>query len=276
MANSTRLTYLGRDQAISELNGLLDNVVKFIETPFNDPIPVSLMWNSMFPKPYVEALKALHKYQVEFRYGSVYTGGIGFGFDAPDRKTYFVKVNMTYMKITGLSELMEAATGLPSVLTLNSRVSEEMRLHKVKRLSGSAIALHVPVETMVEYLGQHKCDEVIQWARDTAVLYDELKSAQKVVKDVFTMAKTAGQVKRMVPELLQYLPLAQRQAFEEQKRSSTLPFEWAAYPKDAVDKMTITVSKGHLLANMGKTSSNEHTVDELDNITWSRHGEWAD
>jgi hypothetical protein len=162
------------------------------------------------------------------------------------------------------------------VLNIKSELFDEMQLRKIKRIGDSGSALHVPVKTMVEYLGQHKCDEVIQWARDTAVLYDELKSAQTVVKDVFTMAKTAGQVKRMVPELLQYLPLAKRQAFEEQKRSSTLPFEWAAYPKDAVEKMTITVSKGHLLANMGKTSSNEHTVDELDGITWSRHGEWVD
>jgi hypothetical protein len=74
----------------------------------------------------------------------------------------------------------------------------------------------------------------------------------------------------MVPDLLQYLPLGLRQAYEQQMRASSLPFEWAPYPKANVERMILTVSKGHLLANMAKPGQENHLVSNLDHLMWGR------
>ena len=87
---------------------------------------------------------------------------------------------------------------------------------------------------------------------NSAKLYDDILVSSRVIEDVMYMAKSAGQIKRMVPELIQYLPKHIQEAFADQKRSSTCPFEWATYPKCDVEIMLATVNKGHLLVGMSK------------------------
>jgi hypothetical protein len=131
-------------------------------------------------------------------------------------------------------------------------------------------------DDMRKFLGADLTDEVLQWMHDCANMRDELILANTSLQSIFDMAATAGQIKRMVPELLQYLPVRQRQAFEEQKRSSTVPFEWAPFPKKNVDVMLTQINKGHLLQNMRKPGRANCTVETIDHITWARSDvRWA-
>jgi Zn-dependent M32 family carboxypeptidase len=122
-----------------------------------------------------------------------------------------------------------------------------------------------------DHLGAEGTQAFIEWAVHTAQLRDEITEAVQVINDVFDMAKTAGQVKRMVPELLQYLPFKLRSAYEEQKRASSMPFEWAPYDKSKVERMITTVSKGHLLSNMAKQCQSGYHVNQIGSITWATY-----
>ena len=80
------------------------------------------------------------------------------------------------------------------------------------------------------------------------------------------MALTAGQLKRMVPDLLKYLPDDKRDMLHQQVRASTLPFEWAAYDRDRVERAITYIAKCHMLRGIGKSVRQNFERNEF--TTW--------
>lgn len=120
---------------------------------------------------------------------------------------------------------------------------------------------HAPVIAKPEaFFGS---SEVIDWMRMSFEDNREAALCRKVlIDDLLEMCVTAGQMRRMVPDLLKYLPPEKVQCLHNQVRASTLPFEWAAYPREMVDRATTYMAKCHILTGLGTTLRQRMSRDE--------------
>lgn len=275
---TTRLSEAAKQQSLGNLRGLLNNVVRFVECPITDREALLSLWNSKFPKDLYDSYKTFGSY------------GIGMGGQAVADKCSFATTigretirALIEVENCGPMNAARALAGVPQVaigflpaIRKDKSLVREVRMVDVAGKADVELALDISPEYIVTMLGTEKGRELLEWMKMTADMRGELILANKTLSDIFNMAATAGQIKRMVPDLLQYLPVKQRQAFEEQKRASTLPFEWAPYPKKNIDGMLLQISKGHLLSNMGKPKNEESSVEYIDYYTWSRHAQWVD
>jgi hypothetical protein len=268
---TTRLSQRAKNTSLNELEGLLNNVVRFVECPVKDREVLLNLWNSRFPREYVEAGALLKKYNIRRPLPS--TSGVRMGIETSG-KLYSV-----------LIKVMEHTYGYDAednFLRLIEGIKKDIAPQNIRcacppnSTSWDTFGEALPMSEA--YLACHlgpQFEDFLVWVKNSAVLYDDLITAKHTLHELFGMAKTAGQIKRMVPELMQYLPAAQRLAFEDQKRSSAVPFEWAPYPKDRIEVMLAAVNKGHLLTGMAKSGQEGWVVSDLDSITWSRHATWV-
>lgn len=111
---------------------------------------------------------------------------------------------------------------------------------------------NAPVISQPESFFGSASNEVVDWMRMSFEDNREAALCRRVlIDDLLEMCVTAGQMRRMVPDLLKYLPPEKVQCLHNQVRASTLPFEWAAYPRDAVDRATTYMAKCHILTGLG-------------------------
>jgi hypothetical protein len=274
---TTRLSNSAKEHSLSALRALLSNVVGFVGCPITDRAQMVELWNTKFPADLKESVRVLGTYRI----------GMGAGSLTTDMLRWCTEINgELYCALVRLEELgplsqekmmqgvLQYAFGTSIGTLAGKGVYREVHLDNKATRSTCIELTHQDMHTV---LGADLTDEVISWMRQTAVMRDELIVANRALQAIFDMAQTAGQIKRMVPDLLQYLPVQQRLAFEEQKRSSTVPFDWAPFPKDQVDVMLTQVNKGHLLQNMRKPNRQQASVESLDLCTWSRRDcSWAD
>jgi hypothetical protein len=266
VTQTTRLNNYDRENTVTTLLNLLSNITKFVDMPVKDKATIINLWHAKFPPELFEAIDTLKQ--------------LGYGTNTSG-ENFRIAVEMDGQVFTAMMKTAEipiGPSGEPKLAPL--KLSAELArnpdmLCKIKGEVWTANAMPMTPEYIHKHLGSD-ADAFLAWMRETAQLRDELHNAAKVIKDVFTMAKTAGQIKRMVPDMLQYLPEELRKACEEQKRSSILPFEWAPYDKSAVDAMILTVSKGHLLTGMGKPNRENYFVGHLDGMMWGARAEWVD
>jgi hypothetical protein len=102
-----------------------------------------------------------------------------------------------------------------------------------------------PLVTMAAFeaaFGEH-AKTLLSWARNYAQLVGECESAIKTCKELIAMINTAGQLRRMCPEMVQYLPEEKRLALEMQPRTSAVPHDWSAFPRNRVYRMVETMAK---------------------------------
>lgn len=275
---TTRLSNHAKDQSLTQLLDLLNNVCRFVDLPVKDRTKMLALWNNRFPADLTKSISILGTYDM----------GLGQGATDHMRWATVIKGKVITSRIdvqdlTPLDMAKRAEGEMQFALSLatkagkciNRGVAIDMPNNFNARIERECpMALEVTPEYMAECLGTNEADAMIEWMQTCATMFGELKSAAKVLTDIFHMAKTAGQIKRMVPDLMQYLPEKNRVAFEEQKRSSTVPFEWAPYDKTKIGDMLLQVSKGHLLSHMGK-SGNDSTVGNLQYQTWAVPCEWS-
>jgi len=247
-----------------------------VECPITDREALLSLWNSKFPKDLYDSYKTLGSY------------GIGLndwgGQSVTDKCCFATTIGreticaMIEVEKCGPVNVPRAMAGVLQVaIGFVPAIREDKSLVRRVDAAGKVkLALDISPEHIVTMLGTEKGRELLEWMKMTADMRDELILANKTLSDIFKMAATAGQIKRMVPDLLQYLPAKQRQAFEEQKRASSLPFEWAPYPKKNVDGMLLQINKGHLLSGMGKPKNADTSVEYIDYDTWSCHAQWVD
>lgn len=89
--------------------------------------------------------------------------------------------------------------------------------------------------------------DFMHWIRTCVGLNEELNEATETLKNVVDFAKTPGQLRRMVPDLVQYLDRDTQDILSEQVRNSKVCFEWAAFDKDRVQRLLLAMAKCYLL-----------------------------
>lgn len=88
---------------------------------------------------------------------------------------------------------------------------------------------------------------LIEWASNYAQLVFECKQAWATCQEIIKLVKTAGQIRRMVPEMVQFLSPPRRAVVATQTRSSALHYDWAAYDRKRVFAMLQAMSKCWLM-----------------------------
>ena len=97
-------------------------------------------------------------------------------------------------------------------------------------------------------LGEARTAEFKEWAQAAALCTAKHDRANKTIEDLLKMASTYGQLRRMVPDLANYLGPQARLLLDSQERKSPFPPEWAAYPKDNIEQLLLALAEGHLLS----------------------------
>lgn len=270
---TTKLSAATKAVSLNELRTLLNNVVGFVECPITDRTQMVELWNTKYPADVREAVRVLGIYNIGMGNGNVTTEALRWCTEI-DGVLHSAFVNLTELGPLSAEKIrqgvMQYAFGTTGGLTKH---------HRGVHLADSFaryLCHEFTAQDMAKVLGVDLTDEVISWMKQTAIMRNELIIANTALQSIFDMAQTAGQIKRMVPDLLQYLPARQRLAFEEQKRSSTVPFDWAPFPKEHVDVMLAQINKGHLLQNMRKPNRQQVSVELIDRTTWTRTDcKWA-
>jgi hypothetical protein len=90
-------------------------------------------------------------------------------------------------------------------------------------------------------------EKILQWIVRCEELKREILNAAETLERVLNMANTAGQLKRMVPDLMRYLPADYNSAVEQQERRSALPRYWASTPREPIYAALNTLAKAAML-----------------------------
>lgn len=268
---TVRISESTRCEVRDSIYNYLNNIVGFVECPIQDKGLVIDLWHGKLPPDYVSACETVASYVGTG--GGAITLALQIGVEIDGRR-YRVTIRPDELPAgTSTAKIIQNCLEVPAPL-----VEQIKRPFTYKGELTSYNNRLVPMEA--EYIRSHLGDALTEdffvWVINSAKLYDDIILSAKALKAILGMAKSAGQIKRMVPDLLQYLPEHIQRAFAEQKRSSTLPFEWATFPKNDVEIMIATINKGHLLANMKKPAQHNWKWSTLDQHTWSRHATWTD
>lgn len=98
-----------------------------------------------------------------------------------------------------------------------------------------------------ERLGHVKAEALLEWVNNTGTISLEIERSLATLDLVLKMAKTPGQLRRMVPELVQHLRIEHRRLLAGQARASSVPYEWSAFNRNHVESATNTIAKCKLL-----------------------------
>lgn len=90
-------------------------------------------------------------------------------------------------------------------------------------------------------------DLMNRWMIRCTELRAEIDNASAQLHQILRMANTAGQLRRMVPDLLRYLPSEYTIAASTQERRSSLPSHWASTPREPIHAALSTLAKAALL-----------------------------
>lgn len=254
---STRLSNGEKSDVEEALVKQLQNGVKFIDCPLSFD-EQSEFWHKLFPEDFMGAVRVLaaHKSRV---YGEFQSKDAAFHLqlDEKDYYTVLFRSNMDDSNFLVPTPLMRES--FPKLAYNPSDGS----------LSHSAVSAPVLDSIqLAQHIGAEKALAVIDWVVTCDRMDADITDAKLVLADLFEMIKTAGQLKRMVPDLFQYIPLAQREAFDDQKRASTLPFAWAGYDRARIERMIGTLLKCQILSGLVKPRM-EHAEHGNHNYNWA-------
>lgn len=114
-----------------------------------------------------------------------------------------------------------------------------------------------------ERLGHPTAHRFFEWLDNAVELSIQIELARLTAQDVMGMVKTAGHLRRMVPELYK---LAGSPGVTG--RASAVPYEWAAYPRERIAKLTETLAKLSLLQAQPDGDSTEWLWSKREGFTW--------
>ena len=85
------------------------------------------------------------------------------------------------------------------------------------------------------------------WLEESSSMYARILNAREVLKDLLELAGTAGQLNRMAPELIKYLPAEPQSILRQQVKRSPLPAQWATYNRDNLKDAMDLLAMCHLM-----------------------------
>jgi hypothetical protein len=208
------------------LYGVLRNTIDYLDIPLTDEQMVDV-WEIGLPTEIKNAYLTLH--------------ASGYSMNIHCRRVLFyvpdLKMDVSFYNRDRQERFLNTTTKGPWKMFKNTR--------------GTSIR-HVPLIDFENALAKDTYTEFLVWCSAVAKCDERQSEAHAVIDDIIKMLSTAGQLRRMVPELVQYLPDNHQKAIADQLRASPFPAEWAAYPKDKVDRLLAALAEGHLFHGMGK------------------------
>lgn len=252
--SSTRLTNVAKANAELALKALLRNGISFIDSPLSDEEHVA-MWNEMVPKQWRDIVQFMMDEECEVY--EIFSNRVALHMQAPSGKFY--KMRLTTASRDYKQQFMKRTTK-------NEKSQPQIRYVHNGEVAVVYGVLLTP-DLTVQLLGQQKADALIEWAETCATMWKDVVESTETLQQLFAMIKTAGQLRRMVPELFRYMPKENQLAFEDQKRASTLPFEWAGYDRARVERLVGTLLKCQLL--QGTTKPRMIAAMQQNNFSWA-------
>lgn len=227
---STRLTLTQVNDINEAIDNLLAAPVRFLEPPGKLATHTGRreLWNSLLPKEIQELRHVGETW--DYAWPTVQTAGITMDVDGK-----------RYGLIFGIEVDPTEPPGRIGYFHATAKIIEKHWYGKQR-----------PHVSQSEKFFGTDYPAVLDWMRTAINDTAEARSARNVFEDLLRMSKTAGQMKRMVPELLKYIPPEKSAALHNQVRASSLPFEWAAYDRFAVDRAITYIAKCHMLTGLGK------------------------
>jgi hypothetical protein len=221
--NSSKLSFA--------LRNVLLNSVKFLKCPLSDE-EMHAIWHYGYPVELISAINVLQQH--------------GFPVQCSTRSATFVVADYQYLgRGIGIRFFIDHGRNF-------LQIPRQGPLRIMMKPVGSTYIRPVPYQVFYDVLGNDARDKVFEWAISAATMNERHAGAKKAVDDIIKMCSTAGQLRRMVPELVKYLPPDLQSHLAEQTRASPFPDQWATYPKDNVEKMLSALAEGHLLTGLGK------------------------
>lgn len=104
----------------------------------------------------------------------------------------------------------------------------------------------------------------MDWIELASSLDARIITARQTLRDILNLANTSGQLRRMVPDLAQYLPQRMRESLAEQQRNSQLPPEWTNFDRTQVSSLVETLATCYLLPHV-----DNHGLNYINRSTWS-------
>lgn len=220
------------EEVKKEIANLLDCGIRFTKLNWSND-ELGEFWHKGFPNDLLDAYTILAQHGVGIEYHAV-SSSVGFCVPHDAGRAMSVRLcipggNGGFVNIT-----RSMAKDHPTIQLPNDQGGAEPW----------PIISH---EEGIKRVGQAKWDEFVTWAQACDSMSREVANALDVCTDVLDMVTTAGQLKRMVPDLLRFLSQKSVEAVEDQKRASSVPAEWAAYDRAKVDAAMVTLSKCDLV-----------------------------
>ena len=212
MANRKRLEGA---QLAAPLLRVLEHTVEFLACPLSADEMLAV-WNAEFPKDVAEALALVRRLK--------YTRMNAW-------RTALVEFNVPELAL-------HARLVLPD--EYHSAFNEWMPSAGSERV--------IPLRVFESALGEARAAEFKEWAQAAALCHAKHDRARATLGDLLKMTSTYGQLRRMVPDLANYLGPQARLLLDSQERKSPFPPEWAAYPKDNIEQLLLALAEGHLLS----------------------------
>lgn len=85
------------------------------------------------------------------------------------------------------------------------------------------------------------------WMVQYGALMRETRDAWQTINELMNMLSTVGQLKRMVPEILEYLSKDKADELRSYVRASAVPYEWSGFERSRVRLMLVTMAKCHMI-----------------------------
>lgn len=161
-----------------------------------------------------------------------------------------------------------ALCGIPTVC---------MQKYKVATLGKDVIcgrdaAKHrvTPLEVYKPGMTEEQFQSLIDWGEQVVDLEREVAQVVFTFDEILKMASTIGQLKRMVPEIVNYAPTGLRTALQDMKAQSALPAEWGPYDKTKVVYLLQSLAKFHLLYSINPNDREKRGTPGLNrsSFTW--------
>lgn len=104
---------------------------------------------------------------------------------------------------------------------------------------------HVKMDVLARRVPKHKA--LLHWLDTTWILSKDIVLAHACFHELMGFCKTAGQIRRVLPELVDFAPQKVKIILSKQQRASSTPFEWSAFDRTRVEQLTDTMAKCMLL-----------------------------
>jgi hypothetical protein len=254
MAIRNRVDYQTTSELTARLHSVLNETVKFLRCPLTADEMRSI-WHRDLPDEIKQAHELLTAYKyLDYRHSATEHMVI---FVVPDLQLHGGQLGVRFYlnpQERDEGEFMD----LPSW----QEGPHHMPLHKF----GPDERRWITTDQIRHAIGGEKTKEFFEWAvaaGQTSVAHLE---AQETIKNILEMAATVGQVRRMVPEIVQYCTPRQQAALNEQERRSPFPNGWAEYDKSRVQRLLDALAKGHLVSGLGKVSASNSE------FSWAQFG----